>query len=219
MKGNCSRKGEKRSGRRKERKEEEVEGDECAPPSISARPHSGPDPIYPLYMPIYLFHFPPKVPLHRPGPQRHRFPRLLRFGRDLALLWFSSHSLFLVSWSFSVVSDQWRWRGVSEGLTALSMPAGGGGAAVWPKCNGPAARTLHNGKLTKAEERLHLLARRLPYDQCWKTIGKDQYTNGAEVLKGHARGASPPLTGPYGSSSQPCQQLTFSTPPRDDRRL
>lgn len=170
-------------------------------------------------MPIYLFHFPPKVPLHRPGPQRHRFPRLLRCGRDLALLWFSSPSPPLVSWSLSVVTDEQLWRALPEGLTAQSTTAGGGGVAVWPKRTGPAARTLHNGKLTKAEERLHLLARRLPYDQCWKTIGKDQYTNGAEVLKGHARGASPPLTGPYGSSSQPCQQLTSSTPLRDDRRL
>lgn len=170
-------------------------------------------------MPIYLFHFPPKVPLHRPGPQRHRFPRLLRFGRDLALLWFSSPSLLLVSWSLSAAANERLWRGVPEDLAAPSRPAGEGGEAACPKRTVPAARTLHNGKLTKAEERLHLLARRLPYDQCWKTIGKDQYTNGAEVLKGHARGASPPLTGPYGSSSQPCQQLTSATPPRDDRRL
>lgn len=189
-------------------------------PSIHQREATlSPDPIYPLYMPIYLFHFPPKVPPHRPGPQRHRFPRLLRFGRDLALLWFSSPSLLLVSWSLSVVTDGRLWRVVLEGFAALSTPAGRGGAAVWPKRSVPAERTLHNGKLTKAEERLHLVARRLPYDQCWKTIGKDQYTNGAGVLKGHARGASPPLTGPYGSSSQPCQQLTSSTPSRDDRRL
>ncbi|KAK3859752.1 hypothetical protein Pcinc_034152 [Petrolisthes cinctipes] len=56
-------------------------------PSITTRPHTpGPDPIYPLYTPIYLFHFPCRGPsFHR---QRHRLsPPGFVFSEGVGLGW------------------------------------------------------------------------------------------------------------------------------------